>query len=298
MPSQAHRTAWHPLIRGNPPEWASAWGQDELGVWVEFTLENVSQRLRWIPAGTFRMGSPEGEPGRYDDEGPLHPVRIRQGFWLFDTPVTQALWQAVMGENPSRFPSPERPVERVSWDDCNDFLERINQRISGLQLLLPSEAQWEYACRAGEQGAIYTGALEIPGDGNAPALDPIAWYGGNSGVGFELENGETIGYLSDRQYPDNPSGTHPVGQKRPNPWGLYDMLGNVWEWTADAWHGSYEGAPADGSAWDEGKAGAGRVYRGGSWGGLARSCRCAYRYWDRPDFRNRLLGFRPARAQS
>jgi len=292
------RTAWHPLVSGNPPTWASAWGQDEIGVWVEFTLSEVSQRLRWIPAGVFEMGSPNDEPGRREGEGPQHRVAISQGYWLFDTPVTQALWHALMNTNPSHFQTPERPVERVSWDDCQDFLRRINERIPGLDLCLPSEAQWEYACRAGEPGALYTGAMDIKGDANAPNLDPIAWYGGNSGVGFELEEGDQISYLEDRQFDQNPSGTHPVGQKRANPWGLYDMLGNVWEWTADAWHENYQGAPEDGSVWSEGRAGAERVFRGGSWVDEARLCRSACRSGLAPDLRDGDLGFRPARVQS
>jgi formylglycine-generating enzyme required for sulfatase activity len=279
------------------PLWADHWGRNDFGTWVEFLYEGVRQRLRWIAPGRFMMGSPESEPGRYDSEGPQHEVVLRQGYWLFDTPVTQALWQAVMGANPSRFKSPGRPVEQVSWDDCQRFLHKLNGQIPGLDLTLPSEAQWEYACRAGEPAAVYTGGLEILGDGNAPALDPIAWYGGNSGVGFELEEGHDIDYLSDRQFNQNPSGPHPVGQKQPNRWGLYDMLGNVWEWTADAWHENYAGAPRDGSVWDEGKAGAGRVVRGGSWVNGARYCRSAHRGWSRPVKRLGDLGFRPARVQ-
>ena len=109
-------TAWHPLANGCPPDWASGWGQDRYGVFVEFTLLEVTQRLRWIPPGQFQMGSPESEPGRYDGEGPRHQVTLTQGFWLFDTPCPQALWEAVMGENPSQFKSPTRPVEQVSCE--------------------------------------------------------------------------------------------------------------------------------------------------------------------------------------
>ena len=290
-------TAWHPLADGNPPVWASGWGEDEFGVFVEFTLADVSQRLRWIPPGVFQMGAPEDESGRLDREGPQHPVILKEGYWLFDTPVTQALWLAVMGGNPSRFQSPERPVEQVSWDDCQNFLKKINDVIPGLELGLPSEAQWEYACRADSTTAIYTGDLDIIGDGNAPALHAIAWYGGNSGVGFELEDGYEVTYLKNRQFKDNPSGSHPVAQKLPNGWGLYDMLGNVWEWVADEYHNDYQGAPEDGSVWDD-EAGGLRVIRGGSWSGGARYCRSAYRYWSPPGYRGNYLGFRPARVQS
>ena len=190
---------------GVPPTWASAWGWDEHGAWVTFRLDEAEQRLRWIPPGRFLMGSPEDEEGRYSDEGPRHEETIGAGFWMFDTPCTQALWAAVMGANPSKFKAPDRPVETVSWDDCQEFVQRLNERVVGLELGLPSEAQWEYACRAGTETARYR-----------DSLDEIAWYDENSG-------GET----------------HAVGGKLPNGWGLYDMLGNVWEWCADAWREDY-----------------------------------------------------------
>ena len=290
-------TAWHPLANGYPPDWASGWGQDRYGVFVEFTLLEVIQRLRWIPPGRYWMGSPEDEPGRYDDEGPRHPVIITQGYWLFDTPCTQALWEAVMGNNPSNFKSLTRPVEQVSWDQVQDFLKQINARLPGLDLALPSEAQWEYACRAGTGTAIYTGELAILGERNAPALDPIAWYGGNSGVDFDLPNGWDSADWKEKQYPHTRAGTRPVGLKRANPWGLYDMLGNVWEWTQDHWHENYQGAPTDGSVWEGTGAGAYRVIRGGSWRNDARSVRAAYRYRDDPGRRHDALGFRCARVQ-
>ncbi|MFD1624846.1 formylglycine-generating enzyme family protein [Azospirillum griseum] len=182
------------------PAWADALGRDRFGLWTEIVVEpegggeSVTQRLRWIPPGRFLMGSPEDEPEHYEDEGPQHLVTISRGYWLFDTPCTQALWQAVMGENPSRFQSPDltttdRPVETVSWNDAQEFLGRINERIPGLDLTLPTEAQWEHACRAGATTALHSGDIAILGENNAPALDPIAWYGGNSGVGFDLDNG-------------------------------------------------------------------------------------------------------------
>ena len=139
--SQATNTAWHPLADGYPPGWASEWGQDRFGIFIAFSLGEITQRLRWIPPGRFIMGSPEDAPGCWEAEGPQHRVNIRQGFWLFDTPCTQALWEAVIGENPSYFKSANRPVEQVSWDDVQEFLQRINERIPGLDLLLPSEAQ-------------------------------------------------------------------------------------------------------------------------------------------------------------
>jgi formylglycine-generating enzyme required for sulfatase activity len=287
---------------GEPPSWATDWGWDDHGAWVEFSLRGkdgdpVVQRMRWIKPEYFQMGSPDDEPGRWDDEGPRHEVRIEAGFWLFDTPCTQALWEAVMGDNPSEFQRPERPVENVSWEDVQGFMRRIDERIPGLDLVLPSEAQWEHACRAGADTALYSGPIEILGDANAPALDPIAWYGGNSNQGFELENGEERTWLSDVQYPGGKAGTHQVKGKRPNAWGLYDMLGNVLEWTQDTWHESYEGAPADGAAWESDEPGADRVIRGGSWGVGARVCRCACRGGYEPGGRRYDLGFRCARAQ-
>ncbi len=287
------------LSRITRPDWASALGRDRFGLFAAFTLDDVTQRLRWIPPGRFRMGSPATEPGRYDDEGPRHEVTIGKGFWLFDTAVTQALWQAVMSENPSRFQSSERPVESVSWDQAQGFLGQINQLVPGLDLALPSEAQWEYACRAGTDAATYAGAMEILGENNAPVLDPIAWYGGNSGVGFELEDGEDTSGWPEKQHPHEKAGTHPVGLKVPNAWGLYDMLGNVWEWCEDHWHGNYEGAPSDGSAWldAEAAATAHRVIRGGSWSDDARGVRAAYRDGFEPGDRRGNLGFRCARVQ-
>jgi len=291
-------TAWHPLATGCPPDWASGWGQDRYGVFVEFTLQEITQRLRWIPPGRFWMGSPEEEPGRHDNESPRHRVTFSQGFWLFDTPCTQALWEAVMGNNLSRFQSPTRPVEQVSWDDAQTFLSNINEQIPGLNLVLPSEAQWEYACRAGTETAIYTGDLEILGERNASALDPIAWYGGNSGVDFDLADGEDSSGWVGKQYPHTRAGTHPVKLKRTNPWGLYDMLGNVWEWCQDHWHNDYQNAPTDGSAWEDLTLGANRVLRGGSWGNVAGNVRAAFRYQGGPDGHGPDIGFRCARVQS
>ena len=129
--------------------------------------------------------------------------------------------------------------------------------------MLPSEAQWEYACRAGTETALYSGNLEILGERNAPALDPIAWYGGNSGVDFDLKDGHDSSDWSEKQYPHTRAGTRPVKLKRVNPWGLYDLLGNVWEWTQDPWHVSYQGAPANGSAWEDRDAAAQDTARAG-----------------------------------
>ncbi|MCG8455335.1 MAG: formylglycine-generating enzyme family protein [Holophagales bacterium] len=286
----------HPLQDHNIPSWAWGFGSDRRGVFVEIKLGKVIQRMRWIPPGRFWMGSPEGEVGRADWEGPRHPVVLTEGFWLGETPVTQALWTVVMGENPSRFRSLDRPVERVSWEDCQRFLEVAEQRQPGLELRLPTEAQWERACRAETIGATWLGDLEILGENNAPLLDEIAWYGGNSGEGFDLEEGVDSSDWREKQYAHEKAGTRRVRKKRPNPWGLCDMLGNVWEWCSD--HGSIgEGYPGSEERVDpESKEGPHRVIRGGSWSSFARYVRAAYRGWDAPGARDGRLGFRLSRG--
>ncbi|WP_130470730.1 formylglycine-generating enzyme family protein [Candidatus Magnetaquicoccus inordinatus] len=286
----------HPLVSGHPPSWASGWGQDGYGIFVEIMVDEVRQRLRWIPPGRFTMGSPENEPGRLGNEGPQHEVIFASGFWIFDTPCTQALWQVVMGNNPSRFQSPDRPVEQVSFEDVQQFLQRIDKRVPGLTLSLPSEAQWEYACRAGSSTALYSGEIKILGKHNAPALDTIAWYGGNSGREFDLENGFDISNWLEKQYSDTRAGSRRVALKQANSWGLYDMLGNVWEWCQDSWHGSYVNAPADGSVWVNESA-VSRVLRGGSWFNNARNERAACRISYGPSISRSYIGFRCAQVQ-
>jgi formylglycine-generating enzyme required for sulfatase activity len=273
------------MARGIPPLWASGWGQDEYAPWVSIMIGEASQRLRWIPPGRFLMGSPEDEEGRYEDEGPQHEVTIERGFWMFDTPCTQELWEAVMRDNPSKFRSPNRPVERVSWHECQDFVSRLNDRLEGLELSLPSEAQWEFACRAGTTTATYAGDLTILGISNAPVLDGIAWYSGNCGVDFDLPEGENTSVWGEKQYDFERGGTRTVGQKQPNAWGLHDMLGDVWEWCADK--DRSHGGGVD-------QASAGRILRGGSWSNLARLVRAARRSWYEPSNQNDLIGFRCA----
>ncbi len=280
------------------PQWADAMGRDPYGLWARIALDAspgkpVSQRLRWIPPGRFMMGSPDNEPGRWQDEGPQRLVSIRRGYWLFDTPCAQALWEAVMDENPSRFKSPDRPVENVDWNQVQRFIARLNSRVPGLDLVLPSEAQWEYACRAGTRTAIYTGDLEIKGERDAPALDPIAWYGGNSGITVELVGGDAASGLKKAHSPFKGAGTHPLGKKQPNPWGLYDMLGNVWEWCRD---GMGEYTPkAETDPVGPMETGGNRVIRGGSWFGRTRGARAACRLQRPPDYRGDDVGFRCAR---
>jgi len=276
-------------IPAERPAWACAAGRDKFGRWAEFALGDVRQRMRWIEPGRFTMGSPKGEAGRYDGEGPQHEVRLTRGFWLGDTPVTQALWTAAMGNNPSYFKDPKRPVEEVSWDDAQQFLKEMNALIPGLGLRLPTEAQWEYACRAGKDTATYEGPMKILGDNNAPLLDGIAWYAGNSGVGFELGNGYDSSSWPGKQYNHSRAGTRPVGLKRPNDWGLYDMLGNVWEWCADGSR-SYTAKPVTDPAAPLDSAS--RALRGGSWYTDAECARAAYRLeFDRGDGSD-CIGFR------
>ena len=270
------------------PAWADAMGRDRFGLWVRFTVGDSSQRMRWIPPGRFWMGSPEEEPGHSASEGPRHLVQLPRGFWLAETPCTQALWQTVMGDNPSRFVSPDRPVEQVSWEECQEFLAGLDESLKDFDARLPAEAEWEYACRAGTQTGTYAGPLEILGERNAPILDGIAWYGGNSGVDFELETGYDSSGWEEKQHDHTRAGTHPVGQKAPNLWGLYDMLGNVYEWCVDLWCSDYE-SPREGTD---------RVGRGGSWIGTARDVRAAYRDHSFPSYRYRNLGFRLARGPS
>lgn len=246
-------------------------GEDAHGRFVMVTLGEVVQRFRWVAPGKFMMGSPASEAGRWEDEGPQHEVELTRGYWMADTPVTQALWTAVMGQNPSRYPGAQRPVERVSWEDCQRFVAKLNGLVPGLNARLPSEAEWEYACRAGTTGATWMGELDIQGDGiRASVLDSIAVYYGNS-----------------------PDGTQPVRSKAPNPLGLYDMLGNVYEWCGD-WFTDYDAAPAIDPHGP--KVGSRRVERGGCWFSDARFVRAADRYAYGPAYRGDDLGFRLARG--
>jgi formylglycine-generating enzyme required for sulfatase activity len=212
-----------------------------------------------IPAGQFQMGS-----NRITAEKPVHQVRISRGFWLGKYPVTNAQYGRFLEEARSslkkpgywdnrRFNQPDQPVVGVSWDEARAFCEWAGG-------WLPTEAEWEYACRAGT-------TTEYSFGDDAEQLDEYAWYDKNSS-----------------------SQTQPVGAKKPKPWGLHDMHGNVWEWCQDVWHDNYEGAPTDGSAW--GGEGTYRVLRGGSWLDYARNCRCASRSGWEPGGRSRNLGFR------
>ncbi len=276
-----------------PPDWAVEWGVDRYGAFADFLCKGVVQRMRWIGPGTFLMGSPESEPGRELDET-LHEVTLTQGFWLADTPCTQALWEAVIGDNPSRFVSEARPLENVSWEHCRAFLRHLSGILPGSPFYLPTEAQWEYACRAGTTTATYAGEMEILGERNAPILDAIAWYGGNSGVGFDLKDGNDSSGWQEKQYDHRRAGTRLVKGKAPNRWGLYDMLGNVSEWCQD-WAADYPSAPVqDPTGPDTGEC---RVLRGGCWFAFAEQVRSAVRFAVAPGGRDDDFGLRLARGQ-
>jgi formylglycine-generating enzyme required for sulfatase activity len=288
------------------PSWAVDFGSDQYGLFATFEVKPVRQRMRWIPPGKFVMGSPAGRDYGRDDEGPQHEVIITHGYWMFDTPCTQGLWTALMGKNPGYFPDPERPVEQVRWQDAVGFAKKLNERLAKdypsigkglvdgwerLLFRLPTEAEWEYACRAGTRGDTYAGDLNLKSNDETKSeiLDSIAWYGGNSGHAYDLEKSVEMSWLKDLQAEEKRGGTRKVAQKTPNPWGLYDMLGNVWEWCQD-WHGLYPAerlvdptGPAEGTAC---------VMRGGSWNFPTWSLRSACRLRSVPGDRLNFLGFR------
>ena len=261
-----------------------------------WTAPLTGMEFVWIPAGEFDMGSPESEAGRSDNET-LHPVTITQGFWMGKYEVTQGQWARITGQNPSqfRYAGDTAPVENVSWQDCQRFVVALNAlaKENGVRYRLPTEAEWEYACRAGTQTALHNGPLTIKGTLNGPELDEIAWYGGNSGVkgewGFDTRK------WRDRQFDSARSGTHPVGQKKPNAWGLHDMLGNVSEWVGDEYTNTLGTAAVTDPFISPFEKNAGvealfstigtRLFvvttlRGGSWYRIPSGCRAAYRQAD------------------
>ena len=261
-----------------PPVWAEVFGEDNFGIFAEFMVKEVRFVWRWIPPGRFLMGSTKEEEGKNDNEKSQHTMTLSRGSWLGETPVTQAQWQAVMGDNPSRFKgAPELPVEQVSWQDSMVFAGRINRLFPGFHATLPTEAQWEYACRAGTNSDFNDGSPCTQPDGLDSALDALGWFDENSG-----------------------GKTHAVKEKKPNAWGLYDTHGNVWEWCADAWkpdgYSGRESGVMNPETVDEDE-NADRLVRGGSWYGPARSCRAAFRLRFVPDFRGFYLGLRLATGQ-
>jgi formylglycine-generating enzyme required for sulfatase activity len=229
----------------------------------------MGMELVYVPAGSFMMGSDKN-----DFEKPIHQVTISNGFYMGRYEVTQAQWQEVMGNNPSNFKGDNLPVETVSWNDAQEFIRRLNARGDGYTYRLPSEAEWEYACRAGTTGDY------------AGNLDSMGWYWENSG------DARLSGEWNYDRLKANNDRTHPVGQKQPNAWGLYDMHGNVWEWCEDIGHENYNGAPSDGSTWMSGGDSNRRVLRGGSWDNVAVLLRSANRLRLSPVNRNYNHGLR------
>ena len=251
----------------------------EAGTRFVLKISSINYVFRWCPPGTFVMGAPEDEcPELWDEEYEydehLHEVTLTKGFWMLETQVTQAMWESVMGttvrqqrdkEDPDALlcgEGAEYPIYYVNWEESRTFCEKLSSKL-GVQVSLPTEAQWEYACRAGTTGAY------------AGNLDAMAWYDEDWGTGS----------------------THPVGQKKANEWGLYDMHGNVWEWCSDWYASDYyvESPTSDPIGPNRGSY---RVDRGGSWYGFAEGCRSAYRNCSAPGFRYRDLGFRIVLAES
>ena len=226
-----------------------------------FTVGGVTFKMIAVEGGTFTMGATSEQGSEADiDEKPTHSVTL-SSYRIGETEVTQALWQAVMGSNPSNFSGSNKPVECVSWNDCQDFIRRLNA-LTGENFRLPTEAEWEYAARGGNKSRGYKYA-------GSNTIDNVAWYGNNSG-----------------------SQTHNVATKSPNELGLYDMSGNVWEWCQD-WYGDYSSGSQTNPTGPS--SGSDRVFRGGSWFDYARGCRVSLRYNNSPDARRGYsLGLRLA----
>ncbi len=222
--------------------------------WVE---HKTGMAFVWVPSGCFQMGGTDWSFG-----SPLHKVCVK-GFWMAKYEVTQAQYSQVVGGNPSKLVGLDNPVENVSWDDAIHFTERMGGS-TGTKVRLPSEAEWEYACRSGRAQAMYCGKGEN--------INYVGWYSANS----------------DHR-------PRPVGYFPPNDWGLHDMSGNVWEWVQDCWHSTFQGAPADGGVWKGGECPS-RVMRGGSWCNDATYARAGFRYGNDPDG-GECSGFRVARTQ-
>ena len=226
-------------------------------------LNKLINNMVYVSGGTFTMGATsEQGSDAWDDEKPTHSVTL-SSFYLCKYEVTQALWRAVMGNNPSKFKGNNLPVEQVSWNDCQTFISRLNN-LTGKNFRLPTEAEWEYAARGGNRsrGYKYSGSN---------ALSDVAWYDDNSG-----------------------GKTHPVGSKSSNELGLYDMSGNVWEWCSD-WKGTYSSTAQTNPTGPS--SGSGRVCRGGSWSYDAWFCRSSFRFDYAPDDRLNYLGLRLALSQ-
>lgn len=282
-------------------EWAA--GLAVLGLQACAPVEEALKPTIWtnsvgiefvrLPPGEFRMGS--DSEAAHLNEGPVTTVKISQAFYMGKHEVTQGQWEAVMGSNPSRFRAcgQDCPVEQVSWHDIQEFLRNLNEVESGdgYEYRLPSEAEWEYAARAGTQSDTVLGEPIFLGKRDAPLLDSIAWYSGNSGVDYS--GSVNCSEWEERQMAFRRCGPHPVGGKAANEFGLYDMIGNVWEWVGDRYAEYPGGTVTDPSGPETGLY---RVRRGGAWNSFANTCRSPHRMGFMPEERKRNLGFRLVRT--
>jgi len=234
-------------------------------------INDVPLEMVYIPAGTFMMGSLKDEKGQYADELPQHQVTL-EAFYMSKYPITQKQWQAVMGTNPSNFKGINRPVDYVSWHEAVEFCKQVS-KLTEKNYRLPSESEWEYACRAGTNTPFY--------------------FGETISTDFANYNCKCRPYASEFEGIAREE-TSDVGIFPANPFGLYDMHGNVLEWCADPWHGNYNGARNDGKVWEHGGDSLRRILRGGSWEYFPRPCRSAYRYRKLPVTKYNNVGFRIA----
>ncbi len=247
--------------------------KDMYGEYADYNVHGIVLRMRRIESGRFLMGSPEDEPWRNNDEN-RHEVILTEGFWMAETACTQELWESVIDANPSCFKGKKRPVETVSWVNCGEFIDRINSRIPGLEFRLPTEAEWEYACRAGTETPFSFGDIVTTDQVNYNYDGDFPYNGTESGEYRE----ETVD----------------VRSLPANAWGLYEMHGNCSEWCSD-WYGEYptrEAVDPTGPA-----SGEDRVLRGGHWLDAAASVRSALRSRSLPDACDDIIGFRLARGQ-
>jgi formylglycine-generating enzyme required for sulfatase activity len=240
-------------------------------------IKGMKMAFAWIPPGEFMMGSPATEQGREEDET-RHKVKISKGFWMGVYEVTQEQWEGVVGKNPSDFVGKNRPVDHVNCDDAREFISRLNlssARQEGTMFRLPTEAEWEYACRAGTTARYYFGEAD----------DELHNYGNYCDISCTVTMGQR-----DTRYDDGHSDTAPVGSYKPNKYGLYDMHGNVWEWCED-WYAPYAAGPVTDPVQREPVDGT-RVFRGGGWSNASWMCRSARRGHINPDMRGPDTGLR------
>ena len=234
------------------------------------TADGIEYAFRWCPPGEFMMGISTDGPGWDDDETPVHEVKLTKGFWLLETQVTQVMWSGVMGENPSCFKGDRNPVENVSWDDCQEFCRKLSQKL-GQRVKLPTEAQWEYACRAGTTTPFNFGYTLNGDKANCDGRHPYPY--GTCAEGPYLAK------------------TSPVGSYESNAWGLYDMHGNVWEWCSDYYDGDYCSRSPTCDP-ENTTVSLYRVRRGGSWDYFAGDCRSAIRSFGEPGRPDKNRGLR------